>query len=485
MESDKPISSDLNINIDQLTEKFRECPDIMNKKIIFKDGRKGCFFYLKGFVNIGLIQRDFVKPLLSICISEISDNELVDYLPIFNTSVAYEIDAAVTAVLKGKTVLFIDKLNYSIVCDLTDIDKRNISEPEGEKNVRGPHEGFIESLETNISIVRRKIKDSNLKFKNLELGTKTKQTVSICYIEGIANTEMLNELFSKINKINTDGLMAIGYIEQYISSSPNSPFPQYMATERPDKAVAALLEGRLVVLMEGTPFVLIAPVSLWSFLQALDDYSTKWMLGSFVRLIRILSVLVAVLLPSLYVAVTTFQYYIVPLNLLVPLAVSRTQVAFPPVVEALVMEFTIEMIREASIRLPTYLATTIGVVGGIIIGQAAVNAGIVSSLFIIVVAVTAMASYVVPIYDFGLAIRLFRFLLLILASAFGIIGIIVGIAFLTAHLLSLESLGQPYVAPIQPIKIKDLKDSIIRAPLGYMENRPSDAKPLKKKRGSN
>lgn len=483
MNNTKPLSPDLEMNINELNTIFKECPDVLSKKIIFKDGRKGCFFYLKGFINMDLIQRDFIKPLLTICFNDICENEILDYLPLFNTSLVYDIDSIAAALLAGKTVLLIDKMKFSIICNLTDIEKRNISEPEGEKNIRGPHEGFIEDFETNIAIIRRKIKDSNLKFKTLELGTKTRQTVALSYIEGIANPELVNMLFSKLSEINTDGLLAIGYIEQYISDSPHSPFPQYMATERPDKAVASLLEGRLVIFMDGTPFALIAPVSLWSFLQALDDYSTKWMLGTFIRLIRVVGMFVAVLLPSLYISVTTFQYYLVPLNLLVPLAISRTQVAFPPVVEALVMELTIEMIREASVRLPTYIATTIGVVGGIIIGQAAVNAGIVSSLFIIVVAVTAISSYVVPIYDFGLAIRLIRFAFLLLASIFGIIGVTVGIIFLTAHLLSLESLGQPYVGPLQPFNLKDLKDTIIRAPLESMKSRPGMAKPLKKKRG--
>ena len=483
MGSMTPIYSELNKNIDYLNVKFSECPDFMLKKVIFKDGRKGCFFYMRGFVNTDLIQRDFIQPLFQLNINDIPDDEIADYLPIFNTSITYNLDTLVQGLLAGKTVLIIDNITCSIICDLTDIEKRSISEPEGEKNIRGPHEGFIENLETNIAILRRKIKDSNLKFKTIILGTETKQTVVISYIDGLANPDLVNTLYTKVNEIKTDGLLAIGYIEQYITDSPNSPFPQYLATERPDKVVASLLEGRLAILMDGTPFVLVVPVSLWSFFQALDDYSTKWMLGTFIRIVRFFSVILAVVLPSLYISATSFEYYLVPLNLLVPLAISRTQVAFPPIVEALLMEFTIEMIREASVRLPTYISTTIGVVGGIIIGQAAVNAGIVSSLFIIVVAVTAIASYVLPIYDFGLAIRLIRFVFLLMASIFGIIGVEVGIVFLMAHLLSLESLGQPYLMPLQPFKFSDLKDTLIRAPFTYMKKRTHISKPLKKKRG--
>ncbi|WP_027626110.1 spore germination protein [Clostridium lundense] len=478
----KLLSEDMSVNIDELTTKFKDCPDIVNKKLILKDGRQGCLFYIKGFINIDLIQRDLIKPMMSIDITNVSDKEILEYLPLINTSTCYDIDTVISSVLNGKTVFLIDKSNYAIICELNDFEKRSISEPENEKNVRGPHEGFIENLDSNLGILRKRIKNENLKFKNIILGNETKQKIVIAYINGIANPKLLNILTDKVSKINTDGLPAIGYIEQYITDSPNSPFPQYLPTERPDKVVSALLEGRLVILMDGTPFSLIVPVSFWSFIQAPDDYNTKWMLGSFIRYIRLLSLIISMTLPSLYISATAFQYYLIPLNLLIPLAISRTRVAFPPVIEALVMEFTIEIIREASIRLPTYISATIGVVGGIIIGQAAVNAGIVSSLFIIVVAVTAMASYVVPIYDFGSALRFTRFLFLILSSFFGIIGVVVGIALIISHLLSLESLGQPYFMPIMPFKKDSIKDTIIRAPLNFMKILPHISLPLKKKR---
>lgn len=481
--ANRSLSKNLDDNINELVNKFKECPDVINKKLILKDGRKGCFFYLKGFINIDLIQRDFLKPMLSMDIKNIPDKEILDYLPLLDASLEYDIDNTVSSVLNGKIIFLIDKLDYVIICGLINAEKRSITEPENEKNVRGPHEGFIESLDTNIAMLRRKIKNENLKFNTITLGNETKQTVVVAYIDGIANPKLLSTLINKISKINTDGLLAIGYIEQYITDSPNSPFPQYLATERADKVVASLLEGRLTILMDGTPFALIAPVSFWSFIQALDDYSTKWMLGSFIRYIRIISVIISMILPALYISATAFQYYLVPLNLLIPLAISRTEVAFPPVVEALTMEFTIEIIREASIRLPTYISTTIGVAGGIIIGQAAVNAGIVSSLFIIVVAVTAMASYVIPVYDFGLALRLIRFLFLIFASIFGIIGVLVGSIFIISHLLSLESLGQPYFSPIIPFKKDSIKDTVVRAPLNFMKIRPHISLPLKKKRG--
>lgn len=258
-----------------------------------------------------------------------------------------------------------------------------------------------------------------------------------------------------------------------------------MASESPQRSVAALLEGRFVIMLDGNPGVLIAPITFFTFLRAADDYSYNWISGSFIGFIRLLAIIVAITLPSIYISVTSFNYNLVPLGLLIPLAQSRSMVPFPPIIEALIMEIAIEFIRESSIRLPTYIGTTIGVVGGIIIGQAAVNAGIVSSLLIIIVAITSIASFVTPTFDFGDALRLLRFGFLILTSIFGLMGLEVALILSFAHLISLESLGQPYFQPIFPFKAKDLKDAIIRLPLKYLQTRPDIAKPLVKKRGNN
>lgn len=483
MNFSKSLSIYLGDNLKELNNNFKDCPDIIPKEVMLKGMKKGCFIFIKDFINVDLLQRDFIRPLLSIDYSILSDKNIIEYLPALNVSLCYDIDTVVTSVLSGKTVFLIDGVNFAIVCNIVDIEKRAISEPESEKNVRCSREGFIESINTNITLLRRKIKNNNLKFKTVTLGNITNQSLAISYIEGIANPEILNTLYTKINNINIDGLLSAGQVEQLITDSYYSPFPQYIATERPDKVVAALLEGRFAVLLDGTPYVLIAPVSIIAFFQAPDDYSSNWMVGTTLRLIRITAIIMALILPALYISVTSFHYYLVPLNILVQLAQSRVQVAFPPIVEALLMTLTIEMLREASIRLPTYIGTTIGVVGGIIIGQAAVNAGIVSNLFIIIVAITAIASYVVPNYEFGLAIILLRFGILLMSSFFGIIGVVVSLILIIIHLLSLESLGQPYLMPIMPFKLGDLKDTFLRLPAQFMKKRPHIEQPINKDRG--
>jgi spore germination protein len=389
-------------------------------------------------------------------------------------------------IMSGDAVFICEKLSFAVSCSIADIDKRSIEEPITEKNVRGPHEGFVEPLQTNLSILRRKIKNEKLKFKTITLGVQTRQKVVVAYIEGIANMAIVTVLFDKISGIEIDGLSAIGYVEQSIIDHPYSIFPQFLATERPDRAMAALLEGRIVVLQEGTPVVLIAPVSFLSFFQALDDYSMNWIHGSFLRFTRIFSaIFIAVMLPSLYIAITSFHYYAVPLSLLVSLAESRARVPFPPVIEVLILEFTIEMIREAAIRLPTYIGTSISVVAGLIIGDAAVKAGIVSNLLIVIVAATAIASYVIPSFDMAMAIRILRFGFIIAASIFGILGIVVCTALTLSHLLTIESLGQPYLQPIAPLHTRDLKDTFFRLPLKMMAPRTGMTRTKNKSRSKN
>jgi spore germination protein len=472
----------LDDNLKILNYYFTDCPDIIQKQVALKDMRRGCFIFIKEFMNSDLLQRDFIRPLMTMNYSMLSDKNIIDYLPTLNNSLCYDVDSVVTSVLEGKIVFLIDEVNFAVACDLMNVEKRAISEPNGEKNVRGSHDGFIESLNTNISLLRTKIKSSKFKYKSIVLGTLTNQSLAIAYIDGIANPQIVNNLYNKINSIKIDGLISINYIEQLIVDSKPSVFPQYIATERIDKSVAALLDGKVAVLLDGVPYALIAPISFFSFFDAPDDYSSNWISGTMVRLVRFLSVITTLILPGLYISITAFQYYLIPTDILVQLGKSRTAVAFPPVAEALMMEFTVQMIREASIRLPTYIGATIGVVGGIIIGQAAVSAGIVSNLFIIVVGIMAIASYVTPNYDFGMAITVLRIFILLMASLFGIVGMITSFSLLLMHLLSLESLGQPYFSPIMPLKIRDIKDTIVRVPLKFMKKRPDTAQPMKKRR---
>lgn len=472
-------------NMNELKIKLTNCPDVIWKNVHLDNDREGCFIYIEGLVDVNLIQRDFISHIISMKYEELSDHKKIENIPASSIFFTYDFNELLQNIMSGITVFIADGIDYAICCKSRKFEKRDISEPQTEKNVKGPHEGFIEDLNINISMLRKRIRNNNLKFRTIKLGSTTNQTAVIAYIEGIANPQMVDTLYDKISTIDYDGILATGYIQQMIADFKKSPFPQYQATERPDRAIAALLEGRLVILLDITAVALILPVSFFSFLKAFDDYSTNWIFGTFLGLLRFLALIIAIFLPALYIAIISYHYYMIPLNLLVPLAESRSRVFLPPILEALVMEITIEFLREAAIRLPTYVGNSIGIVGGIVIGQAAVQAGVVSDLVIIIVAVTAIASFVQPTYDMSLAIRFIRFIVMILSAIFGIVGVVICGTFILAHLVVLESLGQPYFQPIMPLKIKDLKDTIVRFPFNWLKRRTEMPKPVDKKRGKN
>ena len=479
------ISIDLKLNIDRLEDTFKDCMDLASRNIYLCDNTEGYLVYIKDLVDATAVQKDFIIPMMDMEFSDFQDETKVYKLPTSNINIYKDFRTIIKAVLSGNTVIILNGINYAIGCSLTQYDKRSITEPQVETVVRGSHEGFVEIVDTNISILRRKIKSSSLKFKEFSLGETTNQKVVIGYIEGISNPQILKVLIDKIISIDYDGLLANGYIQQIITDFPNSIFPQYRITERPDMVEKALLEGRFVILLDGTPGVLIAPVTLMSFFNTIDDYSSHWIAGSTLRVLRISGAIISVLLPALYIAMTTFHYYMVPFSLLIPLANSRAKVPFTPIIEGIIMGFTIEALREAAIRLPTYISASIGVVGGIILGQAVVNAGIVSNLFIIVIAITAISSYMIPTYDLEVAVRTSRAIFVLAAAALGILGIVIFASLILAHLVTLESLGQPYLQPFAPLKIRDLGDSIVRFPLMLLKKRPDEAKPKDKIRGKN
>ncbi|MBK1811156.1 spore germination protein [Clostridium sp. YIM B02505] len=473
------------INLKYIEAALNECPDII-KKVVYIEGQyEGFFIYMKEIVNYDVTQRDFIKPITALKLKDLTEEKNINNIPSSIISFLHSTEEVLDSVMTGAAVFVCEKLPFAVASLSLAYEKRSIEEPITEKNVRGSHEGFVEALDVNISILRRGIKNNKLKFKQITLGRQTKQIAAVAYISGIANEGLVNNVYNKLQSIDIDGVPNVGYIEQTIIDFPNTIFPQFQSTERPDKAIPSLLEGRIIVMLNGTPRVIIAPVSFFSFFQAMDDYTFMWLSGSFSRLVRVIAFILALFLPSMYIAVVSFHYYAVPLSLLVSLAESRAKVPFPPIIEALILEFTVEMIREAAIRLPTYVGTAISVVAGLIIGQAAVEAGIVSNLLIIIVAVTAIASYTLPSQDMAVAVRILRFVYMIVTSIFGIIGIVMAFALTAAHLIRLESLGQPYFQPISPLDKEQLKDSIIRFPYKLMKKRPFITRSKNKFRGGN
>lgn len=368
------------------------------------------------------------------------------------------------ALLSGDTIILIDGHNQGIVCSTRGWKERGVGEPSVENVVRGPRESFVESLRTNTALIRRKIKDPHLWLETMQIGRITRTDVAIMYMKGIANDKLVQEVRDRLNRIDVGSILESGFIEEAIQDETFSPFPTIFNSERPDVIAAALAEGRVAILVDGTPFVLVIPTLFSSFLQAPEDYYQRADISSFVRLLRYLGILVSLFGPSVYVAFTTFHQELLPTRLLISLAAQREQVPFPAFIEALLMEMTFEILREASIRMPKNIGPAISIVGTLVIGQAAVQAGIISAAMVIVVSFTAISSFILPSYNMSIAFRLLRFPYMALAASFGLFGIIAGVIVLVLHLCSLRSFGIPYMAPFAPLIPADNKDALIRLP---------------------
>ncbi len=372
----------------------------------------------------------------------------------------------------GRLAIMFDGTPKALTCDVARCEKRAIEEPASETVIRGPREGFTESIRTNTALLRRRIKTPSLWFEPLTLGRLTRTEVAIAYIKGLAGEELLQEVRQRVSRIEIDGVLESSYVEEFIDDNPLSILPLVFRTERPDRVAAMLLEGRVAILIDNTPFVLVVPMDFYILLQAPDDYYEKSPIGSVLRLVRFVAFGASVLLPGSYVAAITFHSELIPTQLLLRIAAAREGVPFPVVAEVFLMETVFEFLREAGIRLPRAIGPAISIVGALVLGDAAVRSGIVSPIVVIVVAFTAIASFAMPTFSFSIAARLLRFVFIILGGAFGLFGIQFGVLALTIFLVSLRSFGQPYLKPVAPTLVNDLKDLLIRIPWPAMVTRP-------------
>jgi spore germination protein KA len=347
-----------------------------------------------------------------------------------------------------------------------------VEEPQSQTVIRGPKEGFTENIRTNTALIRRKIKSPDLWIINRKIGRQTQTDVSVMYLHGIADEKIVNEILQRLDRIDTDSILESGYIEEFIQDRTFTPFPTITNTERPDAVAGAVLEGKVAILVDGTPFVLIAPITIFKLFQSSEDYYQKHDIATFLRLLRMVSFVISMLLPSLYIAITTFHQQMLPTLLLISLAAQREGVPFPALVEAFAMEITFEVLREAGVRMPRAIGSAISIVGALVLGQAAVQAGLVSAAMVIIVSFTAIASFVAPSISISNSARLLRFGFMILAATLGLFGIIAGMIAVLIHLSGLRSFGIPYLVPVAPFIPSDQKDTLIRVPWWAMKRRP-------------
>lgn len=478
-----PLSRKIDDNIKRFKEIFDSCSDVVFRefKIGSEEPVRAMIIYIDGLSKKDAINDSLKSLMIDINITRaecnINRKNIINILKnqiiaMSDVTESEEIIELVNYLVSGDMVLIIDNEPTALIISLRGWDKRSIEEPATETLVRGPRDGFTENLRTNTTLIRRRIKTSRLKMETMKLGVLTKTDVVIAYIKGIANDKIVEEVRQRLKNIEVDSILESGYIEEFIEDTPYTPFPLVANTERPDKVAGGLLEGQVAIIVDTTPFVLLVPVVFFQMMQASEDYYNRYPFSSLIRLLRFFSLNIALLLPSLYVAIVTFHQEMLPTPLLISIASAREGVPFPALVEALLMEITFEVLREAGIRLPRTVGQAVSIVGALVIGQAAVSAGLVSPAMVIVVALTAIASFTIPNTSASLAIRTLRFPMMFLAGMFGLFGIMIGLLALLIHLCTLNSFGIPYLAPFAPTIWGDLKDVLVRAPWWKMSKRP-------------
>ncbi|WP_342044118.1 spore germination protein [Bacillus sp. OTU530] len=479
------LGTNLSQNIKQLKIIFDRSSDIVYREFQLGEIQKGILVFLDGLTNMELIDDDVIKPLLeygknSLSPSMLRFEELETMLrnqviSAAQVSSGAHIQEVIDHVLSGDTALILDGVGQALFISAKEWESRSVEEPATEAVIRGPREGFTESLRTNTSLIRRRLKTPELKMEALKVGQLSKTDLVITYLDSIADESLVAEVRERISRIDIDAILESGYIEELIEDNPYTIFPQVQYTERPDKVVGNLLEGKVGIIVDNTPFALTVPVTFYEMLQASEDYYGRYIISTMIRWIRFLFLVIALLFPSLYVALLTYHQEMLPSTLLFSVAASRESVPFPAIIEALLMEISFEGLREAGVRLPRPVGQAVSIVGALVIGQAAVTAGLVSAPMVIVVAITGIASFIIPSFGQAIAIRMLRFPIMILAGSLGLYGILLAILLIFSHMCRLRSFGIPYLSPMAPLHLGDIKDALVRAPWWSMINRPEES----------
>lgn len=409
-----------------------------------------------------------------------SVRDLQRIIPVQRIEITSDVQTVETKLLKGFALIRLksDERSWALINLASEnLGLRQNNDSENEFSVVGPKVGFVENIGTNLHLLRRQINTPNLVFRELTIGTMSKTKVVIAYIDGIIDEQTLETVIQRVKEIEFDIVFDTSLIDQLLSDNSSSPFPSFVSTERVDRVVYALVGGQVAILADGSPYVITGPSTLFDFFTSPEDYYLPWVLGSFFRLIRMFGVMFSILASPVYVAVLTYHYEMIPKDLLGPIIFSRSNVPFPPTLEVLFLEITIELLREAGARLPTKVAQTLGIVGGIVIGQASVEAALTSNILLIIVSLAALASFTTPIFKMSNTIRFIRFPIILFASFWGGVGIAFAICLLLIHLGRLKSFGNPYLVPLYPLRVKDFADSFIRSSYQFTAKRPSYLRP--------
>lgn len=475
------ISTDLQLNIDRYQRLFADCADIkMRRMALGQNKSRECFIaYIEVSVSNMLLETTALGRALAY-LGEAPDEEVNSVLDknamgISDVTPFLYVEDAAQGMLTGDAILFVDGYDKALKIADKGYPGAAIKEPDSEKSIRGSREGFTDSIKMNTALIRKRLRSTRVRVKELEQGVRSHTKVDMVYMQDLANPMVLEEIQKRLEAYEIDGVLDSGVIEQLAERKWYSPFPQFQTTQRPDRAALAVMEGRVVVLSDNSPVALILPTDFNSFIKTSDDYYNRFEEATFARILRYFAVFFSMALPGLYLAVTNFHTQILPTPLLLSFWEARIGVPFPAALEVILMELSFELLREAGVRLPGAMGNTIGIVGGLIIGQAAVDANIVSPIVVIVVAFTAICSFSIPNEEFAFSFRILKFFLIIMSAWLGFFGLLVGLLVILIHLSRLKSFGIPYLMPFVGADLsgyEDERDSIWRAPFRRLTRRP-------------
>ena len=476
------ISKELHVNVEFIKTLLHKDKDIVMKELSSKEGHSFFIVYVDGLTDGFMVERTVIQPLLWY---EGDWGEQVEKscLSTIDFSKQEKMQDAMVELTSGNAVLFLEGVGHCISISSKKLPLRGVGEVEKENSMRGPRDCFDEGLRTSTALIRRRIRDTKLRVEQGKIGERSYTDYAILYLEDVAKDSLVQRVKKDLSSFEIDGILDGGMVEQLIEKKWYSPFPTLQSTQRPDKAASAIMEGRVVILFDNSPECLIAPATFNTFFQAADDYYSRFMVAGFARILRYIAAVLAIGFPGFYVAVSTFHNQVLPTDLVLKIAQSREMVPFPILIEVLMMEIAFELLREAGIRLPGQMGNTIGVVGGLIVGQTAVEAGLVSTIVVIVVALTAIASFAIPNEAFAQAFRLLKFLFILAAGVLGLYGYFLGFLLLAIHLSGFESFGVPYMMPAVSGKYEpkeDKKDFVMKYPIWDLRKRPVFARPKEK-----
>ncbi|WP_035020259.1 spore germination protein [Anoxybacillus flavithermus] len=467
--------------VDNVAKLLAHSPDFMCRHMRCK-GKKVDILFLSNLINHDHLQQNVLTFIQKQ--EDVSVEQLVRCLPIGAIRIC-ETEKEVAAYIRdGWAGIYIEKEKRALAVNIAQQVERSLEKAETESLVLGPKMSFTESIDTNIRILRQNVTDENLVTEKVMIGARNQLEVRVVYIRDIADETNVQTIKQRLSELHLDEVTDSSVLAQLLDDHAYTIFPQYLLTELPDRLAYSLMKGRIGIFVDRSPTVIICPTTFFSFFETTEDIYLRWTMSTVLRAIRILGIFASIFLSPLYVAVITYHYEVIPSALLLTIGESRSRVPFPPVIEALFLEFMIELLREAGARLPTKVGQTMGIVGGIVLGQAAVDAGFTSNVLIIIVALSALGSFTAPSYEMGATIRILRFPIILLAALWGLVGIFIGVSLLLIHLLKLTSLGRPYLSPVYPFRFADIKYALIRLPQKFYSERPKTNRPQNSRRFS-